>query len=114
MSRALLIGGTVNQHRMLAAVAAHLPETDCAHTSLYVGKDPLFQALLRLGVLRHSLGEETQGQVLCQLRAMGLKVDPRGAAGAYDIVILGTDLYVPTNLGGIPKVLVQELSLIHI
>lgn len=106
--RVLMVGGTVNQMRMMHSIAGQLPEAHCFFTPFYHHDSPAMALFERLGLLRYSLGQEIQSTVLAYLTEHHLPVDYRAQNGPYDLVVLGTDIYIPHNLRPYPKVLVQE------
>jgi hypothetical protein len=105
--RLLFIGGSLNQTSMLHRVARELPEHECVFAPFYA--DGLLRALAERGRLDFTiLGGRARQMTEDYLREHDLPVDPRGASGGYDLVVMGTDLLVPRNVRGVRMVLVQE------
>jgi hypothetical protein len=104
----LLVGGTVNQIKMMHRIADRFENAACFFTPFYYVNQPLFALLERLGLLRYSLGKKIRDQVLDYLTRHDLPVDFRAQHGPYDLVVLGTDIFIPGNLKAYPKILVQE------
>lgn len=103
----LFVGGSLNQTTMMHQVARHLPEHDCAFSPFY--GDGIVRLLAEAGLLGFTiLGGRPRRRSEEYLRRHGLAVDYRGEGGAYDLVVMGTDLIVPRNVRGRPVVLVQE------
>lgn len=103
----LFVGGSLNQTTMMHAVARHLPEHDRAFSAFY--GDGAVRVLAEAGLLDFTiLGGRPRKRSEDYLRRHGLAIDYRGAAGDYDLVVMGTDLIVPRNVRGRRLVLVQE------
>ena len=103
----LFIGGSLNQTTMLHAVARELLEHECAFTP-YFGDGPVRWAAA-CGLLDFTiLAGQARRRTLVYLKAHGLALDERGARGPYHLVVTGSDLIVPADLGGRPLLLVQE------
>lgn len=105
--RVLFIGGSLNQTTMMHAVARELREHECVFAPYYA--DGLLRRAAQVGLLDFTiLAGQARRRTLDYLRVHGLVVDERGARGAYDLVVTGSDLVVPANVAGRPLVLVQE------
>jgi len=105
--RALFICGSLNQTRQLHAVARELPEVE-AHFSPFYG-DRSMAVARRLGLIEAWIGgNKRRGWCLDYLGAQGLSIDLDGERGGYDLVVTCTDLVVPSNVRGVPLVVVQE------
>jgi hypothetical protein len=106
--KVLLVGGTVNQIKMMHRIAEQLDHARCTFTPFYHLGRPHFALAERLGLLRYTLGKPIQRQVRAYLRRHNLSLDYQGRNGPYALVSLGTVTYIPHNLKPYPKVLVQE------
>jgi hypothetical protein len=105
--RVLFVGGSLNQTTMMHKVARELPDVEACFTPFYA--DGLLRWAAERGLLDFTiLGGRPRRMTEDYLRAHDLRVDPRGEADHYDLVVTGTDLVVPRNLRGRPLVLVQE------
>jgi len=106
--RALIVGGSLNQTRMLVRVAAELSgDFDCAFTPFFA--DGTLRWLARAGWLDFTiLAGQSRQRSLEHARAAGLPLDLRGGDGSYDLAVVGTDVVIPRALRGTPLVLVQE------
>jgi hypothetical protein len=105
--RLLFIGGSLNQTSMLHKVAQELPEHEAFFTPFYA--DGWLRRAAERGLLDFTiLGGRPRRMTEEYLAAHGLKVDARGEANDYDLVVAATDLVVPRNVRGRPFVLVQE------
>lgn len=111
--KALLIGGTLHQTRMVHQIgrelgrrAAH--ELKCFYTPAYAGRlvnwfadeTPLLERTLFAGQARR--------RSLEYLEEHGLPVDDRGRRHEYDLAVTTQDVMLPNNLEGARLVLVQE------
>ncbi len=96
---------TTMAHRIGAALAARGARV--AYTPFY--PDGLVGRAAARGWLDFSIvGAPVRRRALAYLNAHGLPVDDGGRAGPYDLVVAGTDLYLPQNVRGRRLVLVQE------
>src|SRR5262249_13128505 len=104
----LIVGGSLNQTRMLVRVAGELArDCDCAFAPFFA--DGALRRLADAGWLDFTiLAGQARQRSLDHARRAGLAVDPGGASAAYDPAVLGTDVVVPRRLRGTPLVLVQE------
>jgi len=79
---------------------------ECAYSPFYA--DGLVGAAARRGWLDFTiLGGQARARSIDYLRRSELPTDI-GGAGWYDLVVTGTDVYLPANVRGRPLVLVQE------
>jgi hypothetical protein len=105
--RILFVGGSLNQTTMVHRIAGELAEHECLFTPYYA--DGLLRLGAEAGLLGFTiLGGRPQAMSEAFLREQGASIDPRGAAGGWDLVVTTSDLVVPRNLRGVPMVLVQE------
>lgn len=105
--RALFICGSLNQTRQLHAVARELPEVEAHFTPFY--GDASMSAARRLGLIEAWIGgNKRRGWCLDYLGAHGLSIDLDGSRGGYELVVTCTDLVIPSNVRGLPIVVVQE------
>lgn len=103
----LLIGGSLNQTKMMHQVAVQLPEFECWF-SPYFG-DGLVQAAAEKGLLDFSIfGGKHMRATQAFLKTNNLQVDYKGQRNRYDLVVTCSDLIVPRNIRHLPIVLVQE------
>ena len=106
--RVLLLGGSLNQTTIMHQVAQALGS----------GYDRTFAPFYADGWLRYAseaglldftiLGGQARQATVDYLERHRLPVDVRGSKGPYDLVVLGTDLFVPKNVRASRIVLVQE------
>src|SRR5688572_21744835 len=107
--RVLLIGGSLNQTRMMHRIGAALVEAGCvcAYSPFYA--DGIVGGAVRRGWLEFTiLGGQARAPTLPYMQEAALPLDVGGAEHQYDLVVTGTDIYVPKNVLGRPLVLVQE------
>ncbi len=103
----LLIGGSLNQTKMMHQVAVQLPEFECWF-SPYFG-DGLIQAAAEKGLLDFSIfGGKHMRATQAFLKTNNLQVDYKGQRNRYDLVVTCSDLIVPRNIRHLPIILVQE------
>lgn len=104
----LLVGGSLNQTKMVHAVAKNLMgEFDCYFSCYYC--DGLMDWMRRAGWLEFSvLGNRRRGQSDAYCRQHGLPLDYGGKLHTYDLVVLTSDLIIPQNTRKRPIVLIQE------
>lgn len=108
MRKVLLIGGSLNQTRMMHQIAEHLREDFACHFTPFYA-DGILDLLARAGALDFTiLGGPLRRATERYLADQGLDVDERGSRHDYDLVVTGTDLIVPRNVRGKAMVLVQE------
>ena len=104
---ALFICGSLNQTRQLHAVSRELPEIDAHFTPFY--GDASMTIARRLGLIEAWIGgNKRRGWCLDYLGAHGLSIDLDGERRGYDLVVTCTDLVIPSNVRGVPLVVVQE------
>jgi len=105
--RALFICGSLNQTRQLHAVSRALPEAEAKFSPFYGDWDMAFAR--RHGLIEAWIGgEKRRGWCLDYLQSASLAIDLDGESGGYDLVVSCTDLVVPSNVRGVPLVIVQE------
>lgn len=103
----LFIGGSLNQTTMMHKIAQQLAHYDCYFTPFYA--DGFIDLAAKVGLLRYSImGEPHQTNTRRYLQENHLKVDYRGSANDYDLVVTGTDLILQRNVIGKRLILVQE------
>jgi hypothetical protein len=106
-SRALFICGSLNQTRMMHAIAGALPECEAYFTSYYC--DGLLEWLRRAGLLDFTiLGWPWRRQTMRYLRRHRLPMDHEGRRHDYDLVVTCSDVIVPRNIRDRKVVVVQE------
>ncbi len=106
--RVLLIGGSLNQTRMMHKIGAALgPGLTCAYTPFFC--DGVLRRLKPLGLLDMTImGGRFRAMTDAYLRDHGLPVDEEGAGDDYDLVLTCSDLLLPRRIRKRPIVLVQE------
>src|SRR5262249_8709735 len=93
---------------MMHKIATHLSEHDCCFTPFYVD-GPALSTLKRLGMLKYTIvSGRHRALTLDYLEQNNLSLDDGGRKGNYDLVVMGTDLVVPSNIRNKPIVVVQE------
>jgi hypothetical protein len=103
----LLVGGSLNQTKMMHKVAAYLGEHDCFFSPFF--DDGLLGDLSQNGWLDFTiLGGQHRRNSEAYMNQNGLAVDFGGRSRSYDLVITGTDLIVPKRFAGQRMVLIQE------
>ncbi|MEO1727537.1 MAG: hypothetical protein AAFR95_10980 [Bacteroidota bacterium] len=104
----LLVGGTLNQTRMMHQIAGALGErARCWFSPFYA--DGYVRWLAERGLLDTTiLGGQAKAATERYLAEHHLPIDDRGASRVYDLAVMGTDLVVPRNVGATRFVLVQE------
>ncbi len=108
MKRVLLIGGSLNQTKMVHAVAQYLHDSyDCYFTPFY--SDGLINWAAQAGLLDFTiLGGHFRRQTEAYLKEQNVQVDYGGRNHHYDLVVTTTDLLVPKNIRHKKIVLIQE------
>jgi hypothetical protein len=109
MPRALLVGGSLNQTTMMHRIGEALVANgvECAYSTFFA--DGVVGLAARRGWLDFTiLGGQARERSLRYLVDNDLPLDERGAGGDYDLVVTGTDIYIPSRLRRHPLVLVQE------
>ncbi|MBD3235803.1 MAG: hypothetical protein GF330_03790 [Candidatus Eisenbacteria bacterium] len=105
--RVLFICGSLNQTTINYEIARHLRDCDCRFTPFY--GDGMVNALAAAGLLDFTiLGGEARERTERFLAARRCRIDHRGSAQRYDLVVTCSDLIVPRNVEGTPLILVQE------
>ena len=105
--RVFFICGSINQTTQMHQVARELPGWDACFSPYY--GDAGVRRLVELGLAECSIaGKRLRGRCLEYLLAHGLSVDVDGARGGYDLIFTCSDVVVPSNVRGMPLVLVQE------
>ncbi len=105
--RALYICGSLNQTQMMYRISLELPELEAYFTPYYC--DGWLRLVRQTGLLDFTvMGGRFLAQSLAFLEAQGVRLDPEGARGPYDLVLTCSDLVVPKNIQGSRLVLVQE------
>lgn len=108
MQKILFIGGSLNQTRMVHAVAQQLEaDYDCYFTPYYC--DGLFELAARRGWLDFTvIGGKARLQTESYLRRHNLKVDYGGRQFNYDLVVTTSDLIIQQNIRKKKIILIQE------
>jgi hypothetical protein len=105
--RVLFICGSVNQTRMMHAIARALPDWEAHYTTYYC--DAPLEWLRRAGLLDFTiLGWPWRKQAMRYLRQHGLPMDHEGRGHRYDLVVTCSDVIVPRNIRDKKVVVVQE------
>lgn len=106
--KVLLIGGSLNQTKMMHAVGRELePDYQCFYSPYYA--DGFIDLCARWGLADWTvLGGEFRAQTERYIAENRLKIDYRGNRHQYDLVLTGSDLIVPRNIRSSRIVLVQE------
>lgn len=103
----LHICGSRNQTTMLHKISQKLPDYNHFFTPYYA--DGIEKLAAKLGLLDFSvLGGEFYRQSMEYFSVNNLNVDYRGSGNVYELVIMCSDLIVPSNVRGKRIVLVQE------
>lgn len=105
----LFIGGTLNQTLMMHEVARHLGEHELYFSYFYMDSG-ILKTLADIGIMHASIVGKGKfyNDSMAYFQAQGLRVDPEGQRGDYDLVVTCTDLILPTNIRGKKIVVVQE------
>lgn len=108
MGNILFICGSLNQTTQMHKIAGHLmKDHDCYFTPYY--GDGIVRLAARLGWLNFTvLGGRHKRETEEYLSRHNLKVDQRGAAHSYDLVVTCSDLIIQNNIRNKRVVLVQE------
>lgn len=104
--KVLLVCGSMNQTTQMHAVQKELTDCDCYFTEFYT--TGFYKKVADAGLLNFTAVFKQQPAARAYFKKHALLVDTRGEAHRYDLVLLCTDLIVPDNHPGVPKVLVQE------
>ncbi|MBC7875737.1 MAG: hypothetical protein H7Y59_01085 [Anaerolineales bacterium] len=108
MSNILFICGSLNQTTQMHAIAHHLlKDHECYFTPYYA--DGFIDLFARLGWLNFTvLGGRHKHETEEYFRRNNLKVDTRGSARNYDLIVTCSDLLVQKNIRGKRTILIQE------
>jgi hypothetical protein len=108
MHKILFIGGSLNQTRIVHAVAKHLEQRyDCYFTPYYA--DGLMKTLTERGWLDFTaLGGRHLRQTEDYCRRHALQLDIGGERHDYALAVTASDLVVQQNIRGKPIILIQE------
>jgi hypothetical protein len=108
MKKILFIGGSLNQTKMVHAVARHLEGgNDCHFTPYYC--DGLFELAAKAGWLDFTvIGGNFRCQTEAYLKENKLKIDYGGRENEYDLVVTASDLIVQKNIRNKKIILIQE------
>lgn len=111
--KALLIGGTLHQTRMVHQIGRELGrqagrETECYYTPAYAGRLVNWFADHTPLLKRTLLAGQAKRRSLEYLEEHDLPVDDRGRCHDYDLAVTTQDVMLPKNLDGARLVLVQE------
>ena len=108
MGNILFICGSLNQTTQMHKIARHsMKEHDCYFTPYY--GDGIINILAKIGWLNFTvLGGRHKRETEEYLSRHNLRVDPRGEARSYDLVVTCSDLLIQNNIRGKRVVLVQE------
>jgi hypothetical protein len=105
--KALYICGSVNQTRMMYQISLQLPQFESYFTPYYC--EGFLKLVQKTGLLDFTvLGGRFAHLTRRFLRQRGVRLDPEGKRGPYDLVVTCSDLLVPNNVLGSRLVLVQE------
>jgi len=97
----------MNQTTQMHAISEHLPEYEHAFSPYYC--DGPLELLRRLGLIQFTIaGNKLAGRCRGYLQSHGLPIDYQGTNGPYDLVLTGSDLFLPKNIRANTIVLVQE------
>jgi hypothetical protein len=103
----LLIGGTLNQTKMMLAIGRALPDHHCYYTPFYC--DGHLLRASRRGQLDFTvLAGPLRERSLRFMHEAGVAIDDRGEGRDYDLVVTCTDLILQNNIEKKRIVLVQE------
>lgn len=106
--KVLLIGGSLNQTKMVHAVGQHLEKQyACYYTPMFC--DGFLEIARRLGWLEFTvIGDRIRQRSEAYLRQHGLPVDYGGRQHDYDLIVTTSDLIIQRRLHGKPVILIQE------
>jgi len=103
----LFICGSMNQTTQMHQISGWLEEYDHSFSPFF--SDGLLRTASDMGLLEFTImGKERSNRALDYLREHHLKLDIRGLAHDYDLVVTCTDLIVPKHFRTKKMVLVQE------
>jgi hypothetical protein len=105
--RILFICGSMNQTTQMHQISGHLPEYDHTFSPYYC--DGPVEILRRRGLIEYTIaGNKLAGRCRSYLQSHRLPIDFQGKKGPYDLVLTGSDLFLPKNIRASKIVLVQE------
>jgi hypothetical protein len=105
--RILFICGSMNQTTQMHQISGHLPEYEHTFSPYYC--DGPVEILRRRGLIEYTIaGNKLAGRCRSYLQRHGLPIDFQGKKGPYDLVLTGSDLFLPKNIRASTIVLVQE------
>jgi hypothetical protein len=106
--KVLLIGGSLNQSKMVHAVGKHLQtDYDCYYTAAYC--DGIMEFARKRGLLEFTvLGNRIRRQAEAYFEVNQLTQDYGGKRHDYDLVVTSSDLIIQKNIRNKPIILIQE------
>ena len=105
--RIFFICGSMNQTTQMHQISRQLPEYEHSFSPYYC--DGPTEILRRLGLTEFTItGNKLAGRCRSYLQNHGLPIDYQGKTGPYDLVLTGSDLFLPKNIRHTRIVLVQE------
>jgi hypothetical protein len=105
--RIFFICGSMNQTTQMHQISEHLPEYEHSFSPYYC--DGPIEILRRVGLLEFTVpGNKLAGRSRSYLQNHGLPIDYQGKNRPYDLVVTGSDLFLPKNIRDNRIVLVQE------
>jgi hypothetical protein len=106
-TRILFICGSMNQTTQMHQISGHLPEYEHSFSPYYC--DGLVEILRRRGLIEFTIaGNKLAVRCRNYLQNHGLPIDYQGKNGPYDLVLTGSDLFLPRNIRDGKILLVQE------
>ena len=104
----LLVTGSVNQTTQMHQIASHLLDCDCFFSQIYADS-PAINWAMRRGIAEHTvLAGKFRIDSEAYLRQHQLRIDYRGQARHYDLVVMCTDMLLPANVRATRTLFVQE------
>jgi hypothetical protein len=105
--RIFFICGSMNQTTQMHQISEHLPDYEHSFSPYYC--DGPAEILRRRGLIEFTIaGNKLAGRCRSYLQNHGLPIDYQGKNGPYDLVVTGSDLFLPKNIRDNGIVLVQE------
>jgi hypothetical protein len=105
--RIFFICGSMNQTTQMHQISGHLPEYEHFFSPYYF--DGPTEILRKLGLTEFTIaGNKLAERCRGYLQNHGLPIDYQGKNGPYDLVLTGSDLFLPKNIRDTRIVLVQE------
>jgi hypothetical protein len=105
--KVLLLGGSLNQTRMMHKIASEMEDVDCFFTPYYT--EGFLKILQRRGLLDFTiLGGRHREATLKYFEDNNLLLDNEGKANDYDLVVTCTDGIIQPNIRNKRLLLVQE------